>query len=184
MTAGATRSDEELLESLLDGDVRGFDLLHARYERPLFAFIRRHHPQQQEAEDLLHETFLSLLRDREGARAATNLRAWLFQVARNLCLNRHRAHRRAAGALADPAATRAPSAEPHPERILLGNERQHALRTAIANLPLELAELWHLRISGLSYEEMASVLAVPVGTVKSRMHGMVHRLREELLDDL
>lgn len=184
MTDAATRSDEELLESLLDGDVRGFDLLHARYERPLFGFIRRHHPQQQEAEDLLHETFLALLRDREGARAATNLKAWLFQVARHLCLNRHRAQRRAAGALADPAVTRSQGQEQHPERILLGDERQRALRTAVANLPLELAELWHLRVSGLSYEEMASVLAIPVGTVKSRMHGMVHRLREELPNDL
>ena len=184
MISGATSSDEELLESLLDGEVRGFDLLHARYERPLFAFIRRHHPQQQEAEDLLHETFLALLRDRAAARAATNLKAWLFQVARHLCLNRHRTQRRAAGALSDPAASRAPAAELHPERILLGTERQRALRAAIANLPLELAELWHLRIGGLSYEEMASVLAVPLGTVKSRMHGMVHRLREELLNDL
>jgi RNA polymerase sigma-70 factor (ECF subfamily) len=74
--------------------------------------------------------------------------------------------------------------EQHPERILLGDERQRALRTAVANLPLELAELWHLRVSGLSYEEMASVLAIPVGTVKSRMHGMVHRLREQLPNDL
>ena len=178
------RSDEALLEALLDGDVRGFDLLHARYARPLFGFIRRHHPQPQEAEDLLHETFLALLRDRQGARAATNLKAWLFQVARHLCLNRHRAQRRAAGALADPAATRTHGSELHPEGILLGTERQRALRTAIARLPLELAELWQLRSSGLSYEEMASVLAVPLGTVKSRMHGMVHRLREELRDDL
>jgi len=184
VTATPMRSDEALLEALLDGDVRGFDLLHARYARPLFGFIRRYHPQQQEAEDVLHETFLALLRDRNAARAATNLRAWLFQVARHLCLNRHRANRRAAGALADPAVSRAPVAALHPEGILLGSERLRALQTAIAKLPLELAELWHLRSSGLSYEEMASVLAVPVGTVKSRMHGMVHRLREELRDDL
>jgi len=178
------RSDEALLEALLSGDVQGFDLLHARYERPLFAFIRRHHPQQAEAEDVLHETFLALLRDRKGAREAANLRAWLFQVARNLCLNRHRARRRASSALADAAVPAPAGREVHPERILLGLERQEALRMAIAELPLELAELYQLRSSGLSYEEMASVLAVPVGTVKSRMHAMVHRLRQELQHDL
>jgi RNA polymerase sigma factor (sigma-70 family) len=179
------RSDEALLEALLSGDVRGFDLLYARYERPLFAFIRRHHPHQGEAEDLLHETFLALLRDRDGACGAANLRAWLFQVARNLCLNRHRARRRASGALADPAAVPPPAGrEVHPERILLGHERREALRLAIAGLPLELAELYQLRSSGLSYQEMASVLAVPLGTVKSRMHAMVHRLRRELQHDL
>ena len=62
-------------------------------------------------------------------------------------------------------------------------ERRH-LRPALAGLSLELAELYQLRSSGLSYEEMASVLAVPLGTVKSRMHAMVHRLRRELQHDL
>ena len=47
-------------------------------------------------------------------------------------------------------------------------------------LPPALGELYHLRVSGLSYEQIAGVVDVPVGTVKSRMHQMVHALREEL----
>ena len=55
-----------------------------------------------------------------------------------------------------------------------------ALGEAVSRLPVPLSEVYHLRASGLSYEEMAQVLEVPVGTVKSRMHDMVKRLREEV----
>jgi len=50
----------------------------------------------------------------------------------------------------------------------------------VARLPDPLAELFHLRAGGLSYEELAQVLEVPLGTIKSRMHEMVGRLREEV----
>jgi DNA-directed RNA polymerase specialized sigma24 family protein len=50
----------------------------------------------------------------------------------------------------------------------------------VARLPSELGALYQLRASGMSYEELAQVLAVPLGTVKSRMHTMIARLREEL----
>lgn len=173
------RSDEALHEALLAGDVRAFDALHARYERPLYGFIRRHLDEPNEAEDVLHEAFLALLRDRASARRAPSLRAWLFQVARNLCLNRQRSRRRMTRALAKEA--EAPPEPPGPpDQALQHAEAQRALHAAVARLPLELAELYQLRTSGLSYEELAGVLSLPLGTVKSRMHQLVSRLRKEL----
>jgi RNA polymerase sigma factor (sigma-70 family) len=59
-------------------------------------------------------------------------------------------------------------------------EKQVALEAAVARLPVALAEVYRLRVSGLSYDEIASVLETPVGTVKSRMHDMVRVLREEI----
>jgi len=176
-------SDEALLESLLAGDVRSFDALYARHERRLFGFIRRHHPGIEDAEDVLHETFLALLRDGAGARGAPSLRAWLFQVARNLCLNRHRSRRRAGQALAADAPV-APAAPSFPGQALEERQRLALLHAAIARLPVDLAEVYQLRASGMSYDEMASVLAIPIGTVKSRMHAVVHRLREEVHREL
>ena len=171
------RSDEALHEALLGGELGAFDTLYARYERPLFGFIRRHLADTHEAEDVLHEAFLALLRDRNSARRAQSLKAWLFGVARNLCLNRQRTQRRAAKALEQTE----PAAEAHvPDEALQQKQTANALRAAVARLPLELSELFQLRASGLSYEEMASVLALPLGTVKSRMHQMVIRLREEM----
>ena len=54
------------------------------------------------------------------------------------------------------------------------------VHAALAKVSPALAELYHLRASGLSYEELAQVLAIPLGTVKSRMHELVLRLQEEL----
>jgi RNA polymerase sigma-70 factor (ECF subfamily) len=172
-------SDEALYEALLNGDLRAFDTLYERYERPLFGFIRKHLMDVHEAEDVLHETFMAVLRDRAGARAARSLRAWIFQVARNLCLNRQRSARRATRALEKEA--RSPDeTSPGPEKALEQHQTQNALRDAVAKLPVELGELYSLRTQGMSYAEMADVLGIPLGTVKSRMHQLVNQLREEM----
>jgi len=172
-------SDEALYERLLQGDISGFDLLYARYERHLFGFILRHVGDREEAEDILHEAFMAVLRDREGGGSVRSFRAWLFQVARNLCLNRLRSRRRAAKAVQSVAD--APS-EPamHPEHALQERQSAAALESAVSRLPTPLAELYQLRAGGMSYDELAEVLAIPVGTVKSRMHQMVTLLREEM----
>lgn len=172
-------SDEALYEALLNGDLRAFDTLYERYERHLFGFIRKHLVDVHEAEDVLHETFMAILRDRAGARAARSLRAWIFQVARNLCLNRQRSARRATQALEKEART-SDEMSPGPERALEDHQAQDALRHAVARLPIELGELYSLRTQGMSYSEMADVLGIPLGTVKSRMHQLVNHLREEM----
>jgi RNA polymerase sigma-70 factor, ECF subfamily len=174
------RSDEALYEALVGGELRAFDELYERYERPLFGFIRRQLADEHDAEDVLHEAFLTLFKDREATRAARSLRAWLYQVTRNLCLNRERSRRRASAALQKVA--RAPADEvAAPERALEQRQIVQHIRDAVGRLPTELAELYQLRARGMSYEEMADVLAVPLGTVKSRMHQMVALLREETL---
>ena len=65
------------------------------------------------------------------------------------------------------------------ERVAQG-QMLRALDGAVARLPSPLSEIYHLRSSGLSYEEMATVLGIPLGTLKSRMNQMVNVLREEL----
>ena len=171
-------SDEALREKLLRGDLDAFDRLYDRHARALFAFIRKHLADAHEAEDVLHETFLVMLRERDAGRAAVSLRAWLYQVARNQCLNRLRSRRRGARAL-EAVAPEAPTVA-LPDEALLAREAAERLHLAVARLPTGLAEVYALRASGMSYEELAQVLAVPIGTVKSRIHEMVSRLREEM----
>lgn len=173
-------SDEALYERLLGGELSAFDQLYERYERPLFGFIRKHLADAHEAEDVLHETFLALLREREQQRSARSFKAWTYQVARHLCLNRLRSRKRAARAIATLARTPAPPAADQPERALLQREAAEALHRAVARLPGPLGELYALRAGGLSYAELADVLGVPLGTVKSRMHQLVSRLRQEM----
>ena len=171
-------SDEALHEKLKRGDLDAFDLLYDRHARPLFGFIRKHLADAHEAEDVLHETFMTMLRERDSGRAALNLRAWLYQVARNLCLNRLRARKR--GARAIEAAATEPVDNELPDRLLEDRQSAERLRRAVERLPSGLAELYALRAGGMSYEELAAVLSIPVGTVKSRIHEMVARLRQEM----
>jgi RNA polymerase sigma-70 factor (ECF subfamily) len=69
---------------------------------------------------------------------------------------------------------------PHPEHALERRQLTEEVRAAASRLPAALGELYQLRASGLSYEELAEVLGIPLGTVKSRMHELVSRLREEV----
>lgn len=173
-------SDEALHERLLGGDLAAFDALYERHERPLFGFILGQlGGDRQEAEDVLHDAFLAVLRDRDPDRGVRCFRAWIFQVARNLCLNRRRSRQRAVRAAV--AVAREPTAGPPlPGHALEEHEVVQSLRAAVARLPAPLAELYRLRAGGLSYEELAQTLSLPLGTVKSRMHEMVSRLREEM----
>lgn len=173
------RSDEALHEALIQGDLRAFDALYERHAGPLFGFIRSYHLDAVEAEDLLHEAFLGLLKDRAGVRPAGHLRAWLFGVTRNLCLNRIRSRQREGRAFETLSHSESPPPEP-PDHALGAQQDREALSQAVKTLPVELSELFTLRASGLSYEELAHVLGLPLGTVKSRMHQLVKRLREEL----
>ncbi len=174
-------TDEALFERLVAGDMRAFDTLYARFERPLFGFIRAQLGDANDAEDVFHEAFMAVLREREKRAEVRSFRAWIHRVAHHLCLNRVRS-RRVAGRLIDDATRAAALGAPVPtaDRALEGHELAKTLERAVAGLPQSLGEIYRLRASGLSYEEVAEVLAVPVGTVKSRMHEMVQRLRNEV----
>jgi RNA polymerase sigma-70 factor, ECF subfamily len=122
------------------------------------------------ADDLLQETFVHALRRPQRASEAVSPRAWLFGIARHVGLNAFRRRREMAGL---PEDVRAPSDE--------GDERIAEMREAIVKLPEEMRETLELRLADeLSYEEIAAVLEIPIGTVRSRLHNAVKKLREEL----
>jgi RNA polymerase sigma-70 factor, ECF subfamily len=174
-------SDEALFERLVAGDLRAFDRLYDRFERPLFGFILSQLGDPREAEDVLHETFLAVLRERDKHPSIRSFRGWLYRVARNGCLNRMRSRKRAARALSEVTAADTAASAPGPDQELELRERAELLSRAAARLPQALAEVYRLRAAGMSNDEVAVLLGVPVGTVKSRMHEMVKRLRGEVL---
>jgi RNA polymerase sigma-70 factor (ECF subfamily) len=100
------------------------------------------------------------------------VRAWLYAIARHVAATAYRRRRsmeRLPAALAEPQEAEDPRLE-----------RMHQ---AIAELPMPMRETLELRLrSELSYEEIASVLEIPVGTVRSRLHGALQRLRAALID--
>ena len=180
-------SDEELYEQLTSGRMAAFDELYRRYERRLFGFILAQLGDRAEAEDVFHDAFMTVLRE-PPKRDLQNFRAWIFQVARHLCLNRVRSQKRSAQALAkvgsDAAVietTEIAAAALHVDALAVAQEGPEALRRAVAALPTMLAEVYELRSEGHSYEQMAGILGIPLGTVKSRMSEMMARLKKEML---
>ena len=175
MAAAPLDSDETLYHRLRrDGDMAAFDQLYQRHERRLFGFLRGLLPERADAEEVFHDAFLQVLASREVSFARGSFAAWLYKIARNLALNRLRSGRRAVKASAalpvgDPVATA--------EEQLEARTQGQALARAVGELPPVLAEVYRLRVGGMSYEEIAFALEVPLGTVKSRMHELCDRLK-------
>jgi RNA polymerase sigma-70 factor (ECF subfamily) len=178
-------SDEALYFRVKEGDMRAFDALYARYETRLFGFLQAQLRNRADAEDVFHEAFMSALRSTTVPFAAGTtpvqggFRTWLYRVARNAALNRMRSAQRGARAAARLVHAE-PAREAGADERIASHELEHALGAAVARLPPALAEVFNLRTSGLSYDEMANVLEIPLGTLKSRMHQMVTHLREDL----
>jgi RNA polymerase sigma-70 factor (ECF subfamily) len=171
-------SDEALYARVKQGDMRAFDELYARYAGRLFGFLRPQVPTRSDAEDVFHEALLATLESAEVAFDRGSFRTWLYRIARNAVLNRVRSRGRREAAMVKLAV--ADERPPSTEDKLAHGELLRALDGAVARLPSALSDVYRLRSSGLSYEEMATVLGIPLGTIKSRMNQMVNVLREEL----
>ncbi len=170
--------DDLAVSRFLAGDVTGFEVIVRRYSGMVFGLAARL-VGPLDAEDVVQETFLRAFRALESFRGESSLKTWLYAIA----LNRIRVRRGtlarlrslfAAGgsgptpdfSLLDNAAD--PDRSPE-ENALLSDQRRH-LRKAVLDLPEEFRMAVVLRdLEGLAYEEVASVLAVPVGTVRSRL---------------
>jgi len=172
-------SDESLYARVKQGDLLAFDELYTRYSSRLFGFVRAQLPASSDAEDVFHETMMATLESDEVTFEGASFRTWLFRIARNRVLNRLRSSARGDAAKLRLSADGEP-APPSAEDRVARAQMVDALERAVKRLPSTLSDVYHLRSSGLSYEEMAAVLEIPLGTIKSRMNQMVKVLREEL----
>jgi RNA polymerase sigma-70 factor (ECF subfamily) len=150
-----------------------FAALYDRHAAELLRFCFRRTGNVTDAQDLLSIVFLEAWRRRRDLRPET-ARAWLYGIATNVAHNHHRLARRHAAALARLAAT--------PPPVLATGEAEAAMRELLDDLRRlprrELDVLALVTWSGLSYEEAAAALGIPVGTVRSRLARARRRLGE------
>jgi RNA polymerase sigma-70 factor (ECF subfamily) len=170
------RTDELLVVRCQLGERPAFDELIERWGGPVWKYVRRLARADHEAEEIVQDVWLRVLRGIQRLRDGSKLRAWLFGIARRTLMDRLR-ERYAAPALEDVDLTGLPADGP-PDDV----ERELVeLQQELGRLPLverEVLTLFYLR--ELSLGEVAEVLGVPVGTVKSRLFRARKLLRREL----
>jgi len=166
---------------------------HARQCLPqLYRIARRLTSQQADAEDLVHDTYLKALQAADRARldTAEDCRAWLTRILINTFRDQYRHRRRSpiissAGEGMGELIELGVSPEPGPAERVEGKQFAEAAQTAIMDLPPELRLIVALfLIEGLSYEQTAERMAVPVGTVMSRLWRARRLLRQKLRNHL
>jgi RNA polymerase sigma-70 factor (ECF subfamily) len=150
-----------------------------RFQGPLYGFLSRR--VGSAADDVFQETWIRVVRARESFDTERRFSAWLYQIANNLCRDRYRrvdAMRRAVDSFRTEDETlREPS-----ESLALPD--RDVMRERVLALPDRLREVLVLRYyEDLGEEEMARVLGVPRGTIKSRLHAAVKALRERIVEE-
>jgi RNA polymerase sigma-70 factor (ECF subfamily) len=167
-------SDQDLVLLLRQRDARGFDLAYARYAQRIFGFLLRLTRLRATAEDLFQHTFLRLAERGPGLHPDSDLRAWLFTVARNA----FHSHARALASVAHAQHSLLPSgADTVPESGLLLGE----LELALASLATDDRELLLLvGVEGLSQAEVSSMLGVDAVTLRKRLSRARARLADVL----
>lgn len=155
-----------------------FAVLVRRHQKAVLNYFTRSGVQVCDAEDLVQQTFLRLYRYRSRYRPAAKLTTFLFLLARQVWIDELRRRRRSER-LAEALA-----AEPHPEFEARPEEPAHDevdLAGALARLPEGLRAVVELGVyQELPYADVASVLRIPIGTVKSRMFHALRALRRML----
>lgn len=137
-----------------------------------------------EAEDLVQETFVKALKGLRSFQEGTNFRAWIFTIMRNSFLTSRTGLRMRSTVFLDDEECNIEllSHSVTPEFVALQHENSHLVMNAIADLPILYREVLLLcEMEELSYKEIAQVLAVPIGTVMSRLARARNLLRQTLL---
>ena len=194
LATGLISAEAEFIERLKTGDATAFDTLVTRYTGDIYGLLFRITEDAEEAGDLTQETFLSVFKAIKKFRGDADLKTWLFRIAINQSRNRFRwwkrRRREKTVSLDAPIGdSETPFHETmagnfaNPEEKILRREREKFLSKALHDLSENFREAVILcDIEGLSYEEIASVLEINIGTVKSRIARGREELRKKLKD--
>lgn len=193
-TSAGSSANDLFIERLRQGDAKAFDTLVNRYAPEVYSLLLRITEDTEEASDLTQETFLRALKSIKKFRGDAELKTWLFRIAINQSKNRfrwwkNRKREKTVSLDAPVGESETPMSETiethfaNPEENTLRNEREKFLFAALNELQDIFRDAVILcDIEGLSYEEIANVLDINIGTVKSRIARGRLELRKRLKD--
>lgn len=172
-------ADRDLMLRWIEGDeAAGRELVERHYDSVVRFFRNK---ARAEAEDLVQRTFLALTRGKARYRGEATVRAFVFGIARNILLEQIRTRVKASNIAPEFSVKSLHELNPGPSTVVRGRSDQRLLASALQRIPVELQmtiELYYWE--ELSVAELACVLVIPAGTVKSRLHRGREILREAL----
>jgi RNA polymerase sigma-70 factor (ECF subfamily) len=185
-------TDAEVMLELRAGNMAAFDILLAKYRKPIIHFMFRMVHNQAVAEELAQEVFLRIYRSRETYRAEARFSTWLYRIATNLGVNHARdtRHERSASTIyldeTDAETGTTPDVAdltPSAEANILRRERMNAIRQHVLALPerQQSAVLMH-KYEGMDYKQIGEVLKLSESATKSLLFRAYQTLREKLKD--
>ncbi|MFN7732544.1 MAG: RNA polymerase sigma factor [Pirellula sp.] len=186
----AEPSDEQLVALYLQHrDPQHFEMLLRRYEREVYTFLRRFLGNAQHAEDVFQGTFLLVHLRIEQFEPGKRFRPWLYAIASNKAIDFMRRNKRhlmpsldqtsKSGDSDDSIAQRLASREIGPDEHAISNETHERVREALKELNEPTQQLIQLAFyQGLKYADIAEILQIPLGTVKSRVFTAIRKLNE------
>jgi RNA polymerase sigma-70 factor, ECF subfamily len=180
-------ADGELVQSALDGRETSFEELVRRYQRPIAAYVYRMVGDYDAALDLTQEVFIKVYNSLTRYRSEFKFSTWIYKIAHNAAIDHLRRH-----AVRDQALTSGIDGERRevliesrrltPEQESERKERRTEIESVVQLLPAAYRELIVLRHSqDLSYDEIAEVTGLPLGTVKNRLFRARESMRDHLL---
>ncbi len=191
---GAESDDLRLVESLREGSEWAYEELLTRFQQPVYTLALRLLNNESEACDVVQEVFLKVFRNVGNFRGQSTLKTWIYRITVNEAHNARRwffRHRQREVELdANPKETRdwkeiIPDNSRSPFDVAFDRERHVMIEAALERINPIFRESVVLRdITDMSYEEIAAILGVSLGTVKSRILRGREALREELAGSL
>ena len=169
-------SDEELLKQFCEGNTLAFENLYSRYYAKLLYFITQMLGDTENAKDTLQEVFIKLVENKCRFDFNRKFSVWIYSIASNMCKNsfKHKAVVKKAEIEILHTHTKIE------ETNTTTNEKKTAIRNAIKNLDTKHKQVFILRHSfSFSFKEIANILEISEGTVKSRMFNCIKKISEQ-----
>lgn len=173
--------DRELMARVRAGEHAALEALFSRWEAPIFEFFCRLGCPLWAVGDLTEEVLVLVYRRSDRYDASRPLSPWLFGIARLVWRDYRRRRGREVGRTVPVEDVEGFPGAADPAGVAEGHQAVEQLRRAVSDLPEEQQMTFLLRhFHGLSYEEVAQVLGIPLGTVKWRLHDTMQRLKRSL----
>lgn len=180
--------EKALIQQVLNGDTEAFSQLVAAYEKPVYNQCLRMCGNPEDARDLSQEAFVKAWRGLRFYKSEAAFSTWLYRLTNNVCIDflRKQKRRPVESITTDDeqqSELELPDTAPLPEEQLLHKEQKQTVARAMECLEGEFLQVLILRvIQDLSYEEIAEIMDIRVGTVKSRLARARNKLRKILLE--